>query len=545
MDGHGGRSTTMSSSALTNANFSIVVAATSSPPGANPNLPARMSLSTTPGASSVFGTPTRTVIPERLTQSPPSLRQHHQDEDVLKDVLDELDRERSRLAELEATVRTLQHKLSNKSNNTKKTSRDNKQRGQVIQKKEGTQQSGKSTNESVVTKDAIARIEAQVRGYQELLHALTESQSAIGAAADSETEDFQNELRGNSRPSQRLCCSPTLPLNVENIELTQSFTTKEKTSKIKLSLIFKVKDMIRNYYKRFSTKKRNNEEMTKNDKRNPSRTQIYCQNMKQEQQQFLTIQNDCNQNTVSGPNIEASFSSSTPSSQYNKKDLRRLKKHLLNTGVSIDESIFEEVVTKMKIDKIDGIYQCNYNNVTTLNPLSQVIEDESTFGFDLFEDRYISVVDRSESQQTVCNKTFDHIEQNRDTMNSFSPFDETHIIIDDFSSFAEDYIHESVTKNISFDIDAHCNDNNEDNVDSDIAHEDEYQFKYNEYENDTDPQEEEAREKFQKKLRQYLSKYATSSKEEIATTTRNVPSGPEKHTFASMLPLGYNWINLW
>ena len=94
------------------------------------------------------------------------------DEGVLSDVLDELDRERLRRAELEAEIRKLHH--------------DNEalRKSQQQQRPEDTTSANDSAG--IVSQRVFVAMETQVKGFQELVDALTLGKPAIAAAAAEE-----------------------------------------------------------------------------------------------------------------------------------------------------------------------------------------------------------------------------------------------------------------------------------------------------------------------------------------------------------------------
>jgi cell division protein FtsB len=108
-----------------------------------------------------------------------------QDEGVLHDVLQELDKERTRRAELEAQIRDLQLGLADK----------------------------KSVEEDhqVISRRAFVAMETQVAGYQDIVHAVTSHRPAIAAAAAASPDQF-----GSSSTIPRRGHKPpvTLPLHV-------------------------------------------------------------------------------------------------------------------------------------------------------------------------------------------------------------------------------------------------------------------------------------------------------------------------------------------
>lgn len=86
------------------------------------------------------------------------------EEGVLRDILEELDRERTRRAELEAKIRRLERDL----------------------------EKNKESSERVISKDSFLAMEAKVSGYKDIVEALTSSRPAIAAVANSTNQ--QNSL---------------------------------------------------------------------------------------------------------------------------------------------------------------------------------------------------------------------------------------------------------------------------------------------------------------------------------------------------------------
>ena len=129
--------------------------------------------------------------------------QHHhhqqqlveQEEGVLKDVLEELDRERSRRAELQATVRQLERE------------------------KEQQQQRTAVAMPSVPHR-VFRSMEVQVEGYREIIDALTLSKPAIAVAAAMEKEEAalssqqHAKRRGKTSHAAHSATPKTLPLHV-------------------------------------------------------------------------------------------------------------------------------------------------------------------------------------------------------------------------------------------------------------------------------------------------------------------------------------------
>lgn len=124
---------------------------------------------------------------------------HDPEEGVLKDVLDELDRERSRRAELEEQVRKLQEESD------------------AVRKSNQQAQYSRAQNNSEahqVSHRVFVSMETEVKGYQQIVDALTLGKPAIAAAAAAERA---NESRGKGvvhRSTQAEHHRKTLPLHV-------------------------------------------------------------------------------------------------------------------------------------------------------------------------------------------------------------------------------------------------------------------------------------------------------------------------------------------
>lgn len=120
-------------------------------------------------------------------------QQREQEEGVLKDVLDELDRERSRRAELQAMVRQLER-----------------------EKQQQQQQQQRAVTMPSVSHRVFRSMEVQVEGYREIIDALTLSKPAIAAAAAMEKEEAAlSQLPTARRGKKATSTAPkTLPLHV-------------------------------------------------------------------------------------------------------------------------------------------------------------------------------------------------------------------------------------------------------------------------------------------------------------------------------------------
>lgn len=115
------------------------------------------------------------------------------EESVLRDVLVELDRERAKRAELEAQIRQLTD-----------------ERDQLQQQSEQ-----KEEDDAAHSRRAFLAMEAQVQGFQQLVHALTQGKPAIAAAAKSEAwAEKQAKFASVSTTASLNAPRKTLPLHV-------------------------------------------------------------------------------------------------------------------------------------------------------------------------------------------------------------------------------------------------------------------------------------------------------------------------------------------
>jgi len=146
----------------------------------------------------------------------------HQDEDVLRDVLDELDRERTRRAELEAQVRSrveenqsLKSRLTAHEELAQKLRKENEELKSTVRTIESAPVPAVTKPDSVavereVTRHAFASMETQVKEFQQLVDALTLGRPAIALAArQSSTPGNTNQQWGIKPTSNK-----TLPLHV-------------------------------------------------------------------------------------------------------------------------------------------------------------------------------------------------------------------------------------------------------------------------------------------------------------------------------------------
>lgn len=157
-----------------------------------------------------------------------SLIELRQDENVLQEVLDELDRERTRRAELESVVRRMMDEKTILDSENKALRLQQQEHEQLIKKlqqeKIGTADTvadpkriGKEIfpqpfgEEKEITRRAFLSMEAQVRDYKTLIDALTMGRPAIAAAAKQDSALAISKQRLKANPQKR---STTLPLYV-------------------------------------------------------------------------------------------------------------------------------------------------------------------------------------------------------------------------------------------------------------------------------------------------------------------------------------------
>ena len=127
-----------------------------------------------------------------------------QEEGVLRDVLDELDRERSKRAELEAQIRGLTDKLTmNEILRKSSTPLANKDNTASSDKARIGSPTTLSTPEddSNVTRRQFLSLQYQVKGYQQLVDALTSGKPAIAKAAASLSQDHDNNSATDDPPA--------------------------------------------------------------------------------------------------------------------------------------------------------------------------------------------------------------------------------------------------------------------------------------------------------------------------------------------------------
>lgn len=127
---------------------------------------------------------------QQQQQSQPAPDAAGAEEDLLRDVLDELDKERSKRAQVEADLRMLGEE------------REALQR--QLEEERRKNQNAKPKEEDIVSRHAFVAMEAQVKGFKQLVDALTIGKPAIAAAAKATSTQ-------NSRIRQR---PSTLPLHV-------------------------------------------------------------------------------------------------------------------------------------------------------------------------------------------------------------------------------------------------------------------------------------------------------------------------------------------
>ena len=109
--------------------------------------------------------------PEPAAPTPVAAASADDEEDLLRDVLDELDKERTKRAHVEADMRKLMEEKQALE----------RELAQVLAKQQQQQQAPKE--EDIVSRHAFCAMEAQVQGFKQLVDALTMGKPAIAAAA--------------------------------------------------------------------------------------------------------------------------------------------------------------------------------------------------------------------------------------------------------------------------------------------------------------------------------------------------------------------------
>ena len=146
---------------------------------------------------------TRVALPP--APAPPSAAQDpsgvEPEEDLLRDVLDELDKERTKRAQVEADARKMAAEVRRLQTELAQT--------QQLQAQKSKQE--KEEDESqIISRRTFVAMEAQVAGFQQIIDALTLGKPAIAAAAKQ-----QQQTKSRSHPSSRGGSPPTtLPLHV-------------------------------------------------------------------------------------------------------------------------------------------------------------------------------------------------------------------------------------------------------------------------------------------------------------------------------------------
>jgi hypothetical protein len=128
------------------------------------------------------------------------------DEDVVRDILEELDRERSKRAELELRIRQLVEAQTTAAQTATSTAQSSKK-----ERKSKESGAGASDNKSTPSSHDYLAMQTQVEGYQQLVDELTKGKPAIAAAAKNEKTD---SLGRNSSSRNNDAKKQTLPLHV-------------------------------------------------------------------------------------------------------------------------------------------------------------------------------------------------------------------------------------------------------------------------------------------------------------------------------------------
>lgn len=146
-----------------------------------------------------------------------------QEEDVLRDVLDELDRERSRRAELEVNLRNLTEKhdvLQESYQAAMAQVMEQAEMIKMLQSQAVVAAKTEQEDQKDVTRRVFLAMETQVKEFQNLIDVLTKGRPAIAAAASAgetnTTTAFQKQQRGKSKnlSKNQLTKVPSLPLYV-------------------------------------------------------------------------------------------------------------------------------------------------------------------------------------------------------------------------------------------------------------------------------------------------------------------------------------------
>ncbi|KAL7556481.1 hypothetical protein ACA910_003112 [Epithemia clementina (nom. ined.)] len=161
------------------------------------------------------------AMQEGLTiESPNNNAVLQQEEDVLRDVLDELDRERTRRAELEVNLRKLTEEHEVLRTSYKAVLAQQQEQAETIRKlrQESTSVAAKTDDNQEITRRAFMAMETQVKEYQALVDALTQGKPAIVAAAAAstvgETNGSSNKQQHKSKmaSAKQQAKAPSLPL---------------------------------------------------------------------------------------------------------------------------------------------------------------------------------------------------------------------------------------------------------------------------------------------------------------------------------------------
>jgi hypothetical protein len=107
------------------------------------------------------------------------------DEDVVRDILEELDRERSKRAELELKIRQLVEAQTNAAQTAASATAESSEQ----KRKSKENGAGAGDNKNIPSSHDYLAMQTQVEGYQQLVDALTKGKPAIAAAAKNEKTD--------------------------------------------------------------------------------------------------------------------------------------------------------------------------------------------------------------------------------------------------------------------------------------------------------------------------------------------------------------------
>ena len=177
--------------------------ATTVPSSASPPTPSPSHAATTPATVAASTTSTADPAPAtRTSTTTTSVAAAAEEEDLLRDVLDELDKERTKRAQVEADLRQVHQSYQSLQE-------------QMVQMQQQQQQQSsthkKEKEQAEVSRHAFLAMEAQVKGFQQIVDALTLGKPAIAAAAKCTATKSSS---GSSSQAVARHHPKTLPLHV-------------------------------------------------------------------------------------------------------------------------------------------------------------------------------------------------------------------------------------------------------------------------------------------------------------------------------------------